>query len=314
MAELKTKLLIIGSGPAGYCAGIYGARAELAPIIVTGNQIGGQLTTTTDVENYPGFAKPIKGLELVENMRQQALNVGCKIIEDVISEVDFENHPFVCSSEKNNIYFSESIIIATGASARWLNIKGEDKYKGWGVSACATCDGFFYRGKRVAVIGGGNSAAEEALFLAGLASQVILIHRRDSLRADKILQDRVFKNPNITVLWNTVVEEINGNENPFAVTSLKVKNVQNDSFATINVDGVFVAIGHTPNTAIFKSQINLDKQGYILTSPAGSCKTSIDGVFAAGDVVAGNFKQAIIAAGNGCQAFLEAEKYLAQLK
>jgi len=314
MAEYKTKLLIIGSGPAGYSAGIYAARAQLAPIIVTGNQLGGQLTTTSEVENYPGFAKPIKGSDLVENMRQQALNVGCKIVDDIISEVDFESHPFTCSSEKNNIYCCESVIIATGASARWLNIKGEDKYKGWGVSACATCDGFFYRGKRVVVVGGGNSAAEEALFLASLAAQVILIHRRDSLRADKTLQTRILKNPNITILWNTVIEEINGTDNPLGVTSLKVKNVQNDSVAIINIDALFVAIGHTPNTSVFKSQIDLDKQGYIITYPTGSCKTNIDGVFAAGDVVSGNFKQAIVAAGSGCQAFLESEKYLAQIE
>jgi len=313
MALYKTKLLIIGSGPAGYSAGIYAARSELKPIIVTGNQVGGQLTTTTDVENYPGFAKPIKGSELVENMRQQAINVGCQIIDDVITEVDFEHQPFICNSEKNNIFNGESVIIATGASAKWLNIKGEDKFKGWGVSACATCDGFFYRGKRVAVVGGGNSATEEALFLSGLASQVILIHRRDALRADKILQDRISKNPRITILWDSVVEEINGSENPLSISSIKVKNVQNDSVSTVNVDGLFVAIGHTPNTHIFKSQLDLDKQGYIITNPVGSCKTSINGVFAAGDVVAGSFKQAIIAAGSGCQAFLEAEKYLAQL-
>ena len=314
MAEYKTKMLIIGSGPAGYSAGIYAARAELEPIIVTGLQPGGQLTTTTDVENYPGFAKPISGSVLMENMRQQALAVGCKVIDDVITEVDFEKHPFVCSSIKNNLFCGETIIIATGASAKWLNINGEEKFKGWGVSACATCDGFFYRNKRVAIVGGGNSAAEEALFLAGLASQVILIHRRDTLRADKILQERLFKNPRISILWNTVVEEVNGTENPLGLSSIKVKNVKNDVISSVNVDALFIAIGHTPNTSIFSSQIELDKQGYIITNPIGSCKTSIAGVFAAGDVVAGNFKQAIIAAGNGCQAFLEAEKYLAQFE
>ena len=313
MAEYKTKILIIGSGPAGYCAGIYAARAGLKPIIVTGQQTGGQLTMTSEIENYPGFAQPISGAELVENMRQQCLATGCLIIDDTVTEVDFAHRPFVLSSEKHNQFCGDSVIIATGASARWLNVKGEEKFRGWGVSACATCDGFFYRGKRVAVVGGGNTAAEEALYLAGLASQVLLIHRRDTLRADKILQERLMKNPRINLIWDSVVEEVSGSENPLSLNTVRVKNVKDDSEAILNVDGLFVAIGHTPNTAIFKGQLKLDEQGYIITA-AGSCKTSVGGVFAAGDVVAGNHKQAIIAAGNGCQAMLEAEKYLAEMQ
>lgn len=311
MAEYKTKLLIIGGGPAGYTAGIYAARAGLNPILISGFQPGGQLTTTGEIENYPGFERPISGQVLMENMRLQALNVGCKIINDTIAEVDFEHRPFLCSSENHHQYISEAVIIATGASTRWLNVAGEDKFKGWGVSSCATCDGFFYRGKCVAVVGGGNSAVEEALFLANLASQVILIHRRDSLRADKILQDRVLKHPKINVMWNTVVEEIFGHDNPKGVAALKVKNVKNDVLSTLSVDGIFVAIGHTPNTSLFKSQLKLDEQGYIKTMAASSCLTSVAGIFAAGDVVSGNFKQAILAAGSGCMACLEAEKYLA---
>lgn len=314
MAEHKCKILIIGAGPAGYSAGIYAARAGLNPIIVTGRQPGGQLTTTNEIENYPGFAKPVKGQDLMDNMHQQALNVGCKVIDDTIIEVDFENRPFVCSSEKDNQYSSESIIIATGASTKWLDIPGEDKFRGWGVSACAACDGFFYRGKPVAVVGGGNSAAEEALFLANIASQVILIHRRDTLRADKILQERLFNHPRISIVWNSVIQEIFGNDNPRGVAALKIKNVKNDVVSTLSVDALFVAVGHTPNTAIFSRQLDLDRHGYIITNPAGSCLTNTAGVFAAGDVIAGSFKQAVLAAGSGCMAFLEAEKYLAQLK
>ena len=314
MAEYKSKILVIGSGPAGYSAGIYGARAGYNPIIISGNQIGGQLTTTNEVENYPGFAEPIKGMTLMDNMRRQAINVGCQIIDDIITEIDFERRPFMCSSQKNNIFAGDSIIIATGASTKWLEVKGEDKFKGWGVSSCATCDGFFYRGKRVAVVGGGNSATEEALFLAGLASQVTLIHRRDNLRADKILQDRLFNHPKINLLWNSVVEEVIGIDEPLGVNALKIKNVTNDIVSTLPVDALFVSIGHTPNTNIFKSHLNLNPQGYILTDPFCSSTTNIEGIFAAGDVVAGNLKQAVIAAASGCLAFREAEKYLAQLK
>lgn len=314
MAEYKTKMLIIGAGPAGYTAGIYASRAGLSPIIVSGTLPGGQLTTTGEIENYPGFALPVSGQTLMDNMRQQAVNVGCQIVNDTIVEIDFEQRPFLCSSENHHQYICDTIIIATGASTKWLNVPGEDKFKGWGVSSCATCDGYFYRGKCVAVVGGGNSAAEEALFLANLASQVILIHRRDSLRADKILQDRILSNPKIHVLWNTVVEEVFGNDAPKGVAALKVKNVKTDVVSTLSVDGLFVAIGHTPNTGLLKSQVALDKQGYIQTQPQGSCLTNIAGIFAAGDVVAGNFKQAILAAADGCMACLEAEKYLANLK
>lgn len=314
MAEYKTKILIIGAGPAGYTAGIYAARAELKPIIVTGHLPGGQLTTSNEIENFPGFAKPIKGQQLMENMHQQALNVGCQIINDTIAEVDFENTPFICSSENHNQFRSNTVIIATGASTKWLNIPGEEKFRGWGVSTCATCDGYFYRGKCVAVVGGGNSAAEEALFLANIASQVILIHRRDTLRADQILQDRLQNHPRINILWNTVVLEIFGNDTPLSVAALKVKNVKNDVISTLSVDGVFISIGHIPNTALFQTQLELDKQGYIVTQPTGSSMTSVRGVYAAGDVVSGNFKQAILAAGSGCLAFREAEKYLAELK
>lgn len=314
MAEYKSKILIIGSGPAGYTAGIYAARAQLNPIIVTGDQPGGQLTTTNDVENYPGFPNPIKGQQLMDNMYQQALAVGCQIINDMIIEVDFEHHPFICSSEKHNQFCSDTIIIATGASTKWLNVPGEDKFRGWGVSSCATCDGYFYRGKNIAVVGGGNSAVEEALFLAELAAHVVLIHRRDTLRADKILQERLLNHPRITVVWNSVISEIFGKDNPLGVAALKLKNVKNDIVSTLSVDALFVAIGHTPNTSIFKMQLDLDRQGYIITNPPQSCLTNISGVYAAGDVISGNFKQAILAAGSGCMAFLEAEKYLAQLK
>jgi len=314
MAEYKSKILIIGAGPAGYTAGIYAARAQRQPIIVTGTQPGGQLTTTNEVENYPGFIIPIKGQTLMDNMHKQAINVGCQVINDVITEVDFEHHPFVCSSENHHQYCSDAVIIATGATTKWLNVPGEEKFRGWGVSSCATCDGFFYRGKSVAVVGGGNSAVEEALFLAELASQVILIHRRDSLRADKILQERVLNHPRINVVWNSVVIEVFGNDSPLSLAAVKIKNVKNDIVSTLSVDALFVAIGHMPNTAIFRTQLDLDRQGYILTDPPNSCLTNIAGVYAAGDVVSGNFKQAILAAGSGCQAFLEAEKYLAQLK
>ena len=314
MAEYTTRILIIGAGPAGYTAGIYAARAGLNPLLITGDQPGGQLTTTPNIENYPGFPLAIKGDDLMNNMRQQALNCGCRFVNDIIIETDFEHPPFICSSEKNNVYSSDAVIIATGASIKWLGIPGEDKFKGWGVSSCATCDGYLYRGKCVAVVGGGNSAVEEALFLANLVSQVILIHRRDMLRADKILQDRLLKHPRINVLWNTVVMEVFGNDNPLGVAALKVKNVKNDVVSTLAVDCLFVAIGHTPNTAFLKSQLSLDKQGYILTHSQSSCVTNIAGIFAAGDVISGSVKQAVVAAGSGCLACRQAEKYLAELK
>ena len=309
MAEYKTKVLIIGSGPAGYTAGIYAARAGLKPIIVSGEQIGGQLTMTNDIENFPGFATPISGMELMDKMRNQALNVGVEIIDDKITEVDFSQRPFSCSSENHNLFCGETVIIATGASARWLGLESETKFRGFGVSACATCDGFFYRNRDVAVIGGGNTAVDEAIYLTGFARSVTLIHRRDSLRADKHLQERLFANPKIRVEWDSVVDEVLGTDNPLGVTGLRLKNIKTDETKVLNVEGVFMAIGHHPNTELFKNQLKLDKDGYIETLP-NSCQTSVKGVFAAGDVKDPNFRQAVVAAGSGCIAALETEKYL----
>ena len=309
MSEYSSKLIIIGSGPAGYTAAIYAARAGLNPILVAGNQIGGQLTMTSVIENFPGFAKPITGNELMENMRQQALNTGVTIIEDKITEVDFVNRPFILSSEKGNFFTAQSIIIATGSSAKWLELESEKKYIGFGVSACATCDAFFYKNKTVAVVGGGNSAAEEALYLTNFASKVILIHRRDTLRADSIMQKRLQENHKINILWNSVIKEIKGDENPKSVNMITVKNVKTDEEQHINIDGVFIAIGHKPNTDIFKEYLNLDETGYIKTNP-DSTQTNIAGVFAAGDVKDHRFRQAITAAGSGAMAAMEATKYL----
>ena len=313
MAEYKTPVLIIGSGPAGYTAGIYAARAGLKPVLVSGEQIGGQLTITTDVENFPGFPTPIAGSELMHNMRVQAHNVGVQIIDDKIVEIDFSRRPFECNSENHNLFCGDTVIIATGASARWLGLPSEEKFRGFGVSGCATCDGFFYRNRNVAVIGGGNTAVEEAIYLTNFANSVTLIHRRDSLRADKTMQKRLLENPKITVEWDSVVEEVLGTETPLNVTGLKIKNVKNDQCKTLKVDGVFIAIGHHPNTEIFKGQINLDDNGYIKTEP-NSCKTNIPGVFAAGDVKDPQFRQAVIAAGSGCIAALEADKFLTENK
>lgn len=312
MAEYVSNILIIGSGPAGYTAGIYTARAGLNPILVSGYQVGGQLTLTTNIENFPGFPEPINGNELMNRMRMQAQNVGVTIIDDRITEVDFNRKPFVCSSENGNSYKSRAIIIATGSSARWLEIESEKKYIGFGVSACATCDGFFYRDKVVAVIGGGNSAAEEALYLTHFAQKVYLIHRRDALRADAVMQERVKNHPKISILWNTVVEEIIGTENPLGVTGLKIKNVKNDNINQIGVNGVFIAIGHHPNTSVFKEYLKLDASGYIMTNP-DCAATNIEGVFAAGDVKDPKYRQAVTAAGSGAMAAIEAEKYIAAL-
>jgi|GEM_PF-175364 len=281
MAEYKTKVLIIGSGPAGYTAGIYAARAGMRPVLVSGLQKGGQLTITTDVENFPGFPEPINGGELMQRMHDQAVNVGVEIVDDQISEVDFSARPFVLISEGANSYRAESVIIATGASARWLGLENEEKFRGFGVSGCATCDGFFYRNKDVAVVGGGNTAAEEALYLAGIARSVTLVHRRDELRADKVLQERIKSNPKIIVEWDSVIDDIIGGDNPKGVTEIRVKNLKTDKYKNIAVAGVFIAIGHKPNTEIFKNAIVLDNQGYIVTVP-GSCQTSVPGVFAAG--------------------------------
>lgn len=309
MAEFKSPVLIIGSGPAGYTAGIYAARAGLNPVLVSGSQIGGQLTITTDVENFPGFEHPINGGELMQRMQEQAKNVGVKFVEDKIIEVDFKQHPFVCNSENDNIFVGDSIIIATGASARWLGLPSEEKFLGFGVSGCATCDGFFYRGKDVAVVGGGNTAVEEALYLTNFANSVTLIHRRDSLRADKTMQERLMNNRKIKVEWNSVVHEIVGSDNPKSVNGIIIKNIKTDTTKTLSVAGVFIAIGHHPNTDIFKADIDVNEEGYILTHN-NSCQTNIKGVFAAGDVKDPKFRQAIIAAGSGCIAALEAERFL----
>lgn len=311
MAEYRTPVLIIGSGPAGYTAGIYAARAGLKPIVVSGEQIGGQLTITTDVENFPGFPTPVAGTELMHNMRVQAHNVGVQIIDDKIIEVDFSRRPFECNSENHNLFCGDTVIIATGASARWLGLPSEEKFRGFGVSGCATCDGFFYRGRDVAVVGGGNTAVEEALYLTNFANSVTLIHRRDSLRADKTMQNRLLDNPKITVEWDSVVEEIAGTDSPLAVTGVRVKNIKTDQTKLLKVDGIFIAIGHHPNTEIFKEQLELDDGGYIKTSP-DSCRTNIEGIFAAGDVKDPKFRQAVIAAGSGCVAALEADRWLTE--
>lgn len=306
----RTKVLIIGSGPAGYTAAIYAARANLKPILVQGLEPGGQLTVTTDVENYPGFAEVIQGPWLMEQMQAQAAHVGTELIADLIVEADFSRRPFACTGDSGDTYLSDAVIIATGAQARWLGIESEERFKGFGVSACATCDGFFFRDKEVAVIGGGNTAVEEALYLTHHARKVTIVHRRDSFKAEKILQERLFRNPKITVVWNHVVDEILGNEEPKGVSGIRLKNVKTGGTMALQLDGVFIAIGHTPNTSLFKGQIDMDGDGYVLTVP-GSTVTNVPGVFAAGDVQDKVFRQAVTAAGTGCMAALEAEKYLA---
>ncbi|MGO9817812.1 MAG: thioredoxin-disulfide reductase [Acidocella sp.] len=313
MGELrKTKVLIIGAGPAGYTAAIYTARANLSPVLVAGLQPGGQLTITTDVENYPGFAEPIQGPWLMEQMAKQAEHVGTEIMYDLITEVDFSARPFHAWTDGGVEFEAETVIIATGAQARWLGLPSEQQYQGAGVSACATCDGFFYRGKKVAVVGGGNTAVEEALYLTHHASHVTLIHRRDSLRAERILQQRLFENPKISVIWDHAVDEILGSGTPEVVTSARLKNVKTGQTQEIEVDGVFIAIGHSPTTALFAGQVHLDNEGYIVTTP-GTTETSVPGVFAAGDVQDKTFRQAVTAAGTGCMAALEAEKFLSQI-
>jgi thioredoxin reductase (NADPH) len=308
----KTRVLIIGAGPAGYTAAIYAARANLAPVLVAGLQPGGQLTITTDVENYPGFATPIQGPWLMEQMSSQAEHVGTKIVYDLITRVDFSSQPFQAWADSGAKFVAETVIIATGAQARWLGLPSEKKYSGGGVSACATCDGFFYRGKRVAVIGGGNTAVEEALYLTHHASHVTLVHRRNALRAEKILQDRLFANPKISVIWDHEVEEILGTEAPAVVTGLKLRHARTGAWQKLDLDGVFIAIGHSPTTALFQGQVATDHEGYILTTP-GTTETSVPGVFAAGDVQDKIFRQAVTAAGTGCMAALEAEKFLARI-
>ncbi|MGB1548693.1 MAG: thioredoxin-disulfide reductase [Alphaproteobacteria bacterium] len=311
MATVTTKVLIIGSGAAGYTAAIYAARAGLDPVLVQGIQPGGQLTITTDVENYPGFADVIQGPWLMEQMEAQAKHVGTQIESDTIVEVDFSKRPFVCKGDSGNVYQGETLIIATGAQARWLGLESEQKFQGFGVSACATCDGFFFRNKVVAVIGGGNTAVEEAIYLTNHASKVFLIHRRDELRAEKILQERLFRNEKIEPVWNHVLEEILGTEKPvLGVTGIRIRDVKANKTRDLAVDGVFIAIGHTPTTKLFEGQIDMDKEGYILTA-ADSTRTNVPGVFAAGDVQDKIYRQAVTAAGTGCMAALEAEKFLA---
>ena len=307
--EHKTKVLIIGSGPAGYSAAIYAARAMLEPVIVTGMEPGGQLTTTTDVENYPGFANAIQGPWLMDEMKKQAEHVGTKFITDIIKEVDFSKKPFVSLGESGNKIISDTIIISTGAQAKWLGIENENKFKGFGISACATCDGFFYKNKEVAVVGGGNTAVEEAIYLTNFASKVFLIHRRDELRAEKMLQKKLFDNKKIEMIWDSAVDKINGTENPKNLESLSLKNLKTNEITELKVHGLFVAIGHQPATKIFKDKINMDNEGYIITKP-DSTATNLEGVFAAGDVKDKIFRQAITAAGMGCMAALEAEKLL----
>ena len=303
------KVIIIGSGPAGYTAAIYAARAMLEPILIAGSQPGGQLTITTDVENFPGFADVIQGPWLMEQMKEQALKVGTKFIEDHISTVNFNKKPFEIIGDSGTHYFAESIIISTGAQARWLNLDSEEKYKGFGVSACATCDGFFYKNKDVVVVGGGNSAVEESLFLTNFAKKITLVHRKGELKAEKLLQKKLFSHPKINVVWDSVVSEIIGTEKPKGVTAVKLKNIKTNTITEIQTHGLFVAIGHDPATALFKGQINMDSNGYIITQP-DSTKTNVPGVFAAGDVKDKLYRQAVTAAGMGCMAALEAERHL----
>ena len=302
-----SRVLIIGAGPAGYTAAIYAARANLKPLLVAGLQPGGQLTITTDVENYPGFAEVIQGPWLMEQMAAQAESVGTRIVPDVIVEADFSVRPFRCLGDSGDVYVADAVILATGAQARWLGLPSEERLQGRGVSACATCDEFFYRGKQVAVVGGGNTAVEEALFLTHHADHVTLIHRRDALRAEKILQARLFANPKISVVWDSVVEEIVGGGTPETVEGVRLRDAKTGMPRVLAVDGVFIAIGHTPNTAIFVGQVAMDAEGYVLTTP-GSTRTSRPGVFASGDVQDKVFRQAVTAAGTGCMAALEAEK------
>ena len=304
-----TKVLILGSGPAGYTAAIYAARALLKPILVSGTVPGGQLTTTTDVENYPGYSKVIQGPWLMEEMKGQAQAVGTEMIQDHIKKVDLSKKPFSAHGDSGQIYTADSIIISTGAQARWLNLESEQKFRGFGVSACATCDGFFFKEKEVAVVGGGNAAVEEAMFLTKFASKVHLIHRRNELRAEKLLQEKLKANKKIKIIWDSVVEEVIGTNEPKGVNGIKIKNVKTNKTSDLKVDGLFIAIGHDPATSLFKDQLKMDKEGYLITKP-DSTITNIPGVFAAGDVKDKIFRQAVTAAGMGCMAALEAEKHL----
>ena len=313
MTTKHRKVLILGSGPAGYTAAIYAARAMLKPVVVQGPQPGGQMTITTDVENYPGFADVIQGPWLMEQMRAQAEHVGTEMIMDEIIKVELNRRPFRLEGDSGDTYSCDALIIATGAQARWLNLSSEEKFKGYGVSACATCDGFFYKGKNVVVIGGGNTAVEEALFLTNFAERVTIVHRRDSFRAERILQERLFKHPKIKVVWNSVLEEVLGTEDPKGVSAVLLRNVQSGADTRLDTDGVFIAIGHVPSTELFKGKLDMNASGYLLTAP-DSTRTSIPGVFAAGDVKDETFRQAVTAAGMGCMAALEAERYLAKVE
>ena len=306
-----TKVLILGSGPAGYTAAIYAARAMLKPILVHGYQPGGQLTTTTDVENYPGYSKVIQGPWLMDEMKGQAEAVGTEMIQDHINKVDFSKKPFEATGDSGQVYTADSFIISTGAQARWLNLKSEQEFRGYGVSACATCDGFFFKDKEVAVVGGGNAAVEEAMFLTKFASKVKLIHRRNELRAEKMLQEKLKANEKIEIVWDSVVDEVLGDKEPKGVNGLKIKNVKNNKITELKVHGLFVAIGHDPATSLFKDQLKMDNEGYLITKP-DSTETNIPGVFAAGDVKDKIFRQAVTAAGMGCMSALEAEKYLSK--
>ncbi len=305
-----TRVLIIGAGPAGYTAAIYAARAALEPMLVAGLQPGGQLMITTDVENYPGFAAAVQGPWLMEQMAAQATHVGTRVVSDIITSVDFSRRPFRCHGDSGDTYLAESVIIATGAQARWLGLESEQRLQGFGVSACATCDGFFFRGKRVAVVGGGNTAVEEALYLTHHAAEVTLIHRRDELRADKTNQRRLFASPKVKTVWDSVIEEITSAGQPATVNGVRLRNLRSDAETRLELDGVFVAIGHTPTTSVFRDQVAMDDEGYIVTPP-GSTRTSRAGVFAAGDVQGKVWRQAVTAAGTGCMAALEVEKWLA---
>jgi thioredoxin reductase (NADPH) len=313
MTAKHAKLVVLGSGPAGYTAAIYAARAMLKPVVIQGVQPGGQMTITTDVENYPGFADVIQGPWLMEQMQAQAAHVGTEFVMDHIVRVDLSRRPFRLEGDSGDTYTCDALIIATGAQARWLGLPSEEKFKGHGVSACATCDGFFYKGKQVAVFGGGNTAVEEALFLTNFASKVTIVHRRDAFRAERIMQERLFKNPKIEVIWDSVLDEVTGSADPKSVTGVSVKNVKTGKVTKLPVDGVFVAIGHAPATELFKGQLEMKESGYLVTEP-DSTRTSIPGVFAAGDVKDDIFRQAVTAAGMGCMAALEAERYLAKLE
>ena len=310
---IHSKVLILGSGPAGYTAAIYASRAMLEPVLLTGIEPGGQMTITTDVENYPGYSDVIQGPWLMEQMREQAEKVGTKIILDTIIDVDLSKRPFILTSDSEKKYSCDSLIISTGAQAKWLGLESENKFKGYGVSACATCDGFFYKDKKVVVVGGGNTAVEEALFLTNFASEVTLIHRRDELRAEKILQKKLFDHPKINVIWDSEIKEILGSDSPPSVEKIIVKNIKNDEEINLDADGVFIAIGHSPSSKIFKDKLNITDTGYIITEP-DSTKTSSIGVFAAGDVTDDKYRQAVTAAGMGCMAALEVESFLSSIK